>query len=279
MLKPTGDESLSERAQKKRRSDTFEVCAAIHGGSRENVAPVVNGVVDLLTKKFKISIVAAQLLNDQKLRNRLEDYISDKIRIVFYVSKENELRSLNTYYSCDVMVKRKYISIRMANRQKKLPNFTPYVKLAKNIKNIDIGEIHPIAGNLDKDVDVEEKGQGFYRDVRTYVSRLAQFYLRVNKSRIDKLLCFDDAKFQKIDASSTLFLLSVGGDEAPLSGTTFLLSFINVGRRICSSYDNFLIFGGNVKENGEVVRRYLKKLHDDIRYLESKVFEVNVDGN
>ena len=93
------------------------------------------------------------------------------------------------------------------------------------------------------------------------------------------MLCFDDAKFQKLDASSTLFLLSVGGDEAPLSGTTFLLSFINVGRRICSSYDNFLIFGGNVKENGEVVRRYLKKLHDDIRYLESKVFEVNVDGN
>ena len=151
--------------------------------------------------------------------------------------------------------------------------------LAKNIKNIDIGEIHPIAGNLDKDVDGEEKGQGLYRDVRTYVPRLAQFYLRVNKSRIDKLLCFDDAKFQKLDASSTLFLLSVGGDEAPLSGTTFLLSFINVGRRICSSYNNFLIFGVNVKENGEVVRRYLKKFHDDIRYLESKVFEVNVDGN
>ena len=102
----------------------------------------------------------------------MEDYISDKIRKVFYVSKENELRSLNTYYSCDVMGKRKYISIRKSNRHKKLPNFIPYVKLAKNIKNIDIGEIHPIAGNLDKDVDVEEKGQGFYRDVRTYIPRL-----------------------------------------------------------------------------------------------------------
>ena len=122
---PTGDESLSERAQKK-RSDTFEVCAAIHGGSRENVAPVVNGVVDLLTKKFKLSIVAAQLLNDLKLRNTLEDNISDKIRKVFYVSKENELHSLNTYYSCDVMGKRRYISMRKANRHKKLPNYILY---------------------------------------------------------------------------------------------------------------------------------------------------------
>ena len=82
--------------------------------------------------------------------------------------------------------------------------------------------------------------------------------MRVNKSRSEKLLFFDDENLKKNYTSSTLFLLSVGGDEAPLSGTTFLLSFINAGRRICSSYDNFLIFGGNVKENGEVVRRYLK---------------------
>ena len=278
LLKPTGDYSLLERAQKKRRSDTFEVCAAIHGGSRKNVAPVVSGVVDLLTKKFKTSIVAALLLNQQRLRNTLEHNISEKRRKVFYASKENDLRSLNTYYSCDVLGKRKYISIRKANRHKSVPNFLSYARLAKNIKDIDIGEIYPIAGTLDEGVGEEETGQGFYRDVRKYAPRLAEFYLRVDKSRTDKLLSFDDEKFKKIDPSSTLFLLSIGGDEAPLSGTTFLLSFINSGRRICSSYDNFLIFGGNVKENGEVVRRYLKRLHDDIQYLESKLFEINVDG-
>ena len=108
MLKPTGDYSLSERAQKKCRSDTFEVCAAIHGGSRKNVAPVVSGVVDLLTKKFKTSIVAAHLLNQQRLRNTLKRNISEKRRKVFYASKENDLRSLNTYYSCDVLGKNQY---------------------------------------------------------------------------------------------------------------------------------------------------------------------------
>ena len=88
MLKPTGDDSLSERAQKKRRSDTFGVW--LHGGSRKNVTPVVSGVVDLLTKILKTSIVASHLLNQQRLRNTF-----------FYASKENEL-----------LGKRKYISIR-----------------------------------------------------------------------------------------------------------------------------------------------------------------------
>ena len=82
---------------------------------------------------------------------------------------------------------------------------------------------------MDEGVGEEETGQGFYRDVRKYAPRLAEFYLRVGKSRTDKLLSFDDEKFKKIDPSSTLFVLSVGGDEAPLSGTTFLLSFINSG--------------------------------------------------
>ena len=128
---------------------------------------------------------------------------------------------------------------------------------------------------MDKDVDVEEKGQGFYRDVRTYVPRLAQFYLILDLQLINCYVLMMQS-FKNLMLRPLFFYLL---DEAPLSGTTFLLSFVNVGRRICSNYDNFLIFGGNVKENGEVVRWYIKKLHDDIRSLESKVFEVNVDGN
>ena len=52
-----------------------------------------------------------------------------------------------------------------------------------------------------------------------------------------------------------MFLFSIGGDEAPCSGTSFLVSFLNAGKRVCSSFDNFLIFGGNVKENGVIIRR------------------------
>lgn len=36
----------------------------------------------------------------------------------------------------------------------------------------------------------------------------------------------------------------------------FLLSFINVGKRVVLSNDNFIIFGGNCEEISLVVRKY-----------------------
>ena len=43
-----------------------------------------------------------------------------------------------------------------------------------------------------------------------------------------------------------------------------MLSFIDVGRRVVSSSDNFLIFGGDYKnEESEVARRFIVKfIHD-----------------
>ena len=112
-----------------------------------------------------------------------------------------------------------------------------------------------------------------YRDLVEFAPRLAQFYLTVNSQRIDKLKEFNEYA-SKINDTSFVFLFAIGGDEASKSGTSFLVSFLNVGRRIDSSYENFLLFGANVKENGEVVCRYLKKLLSDVKYLETQVFKV-----
>ena len=57
-----------------------------------------------------------------------------------------------------------------------------------------------------------------------------------------------------------------------------LLSFLNVGRRIASSFDNFLVFGANVKENCIVVRCFILKLMSDIKFIENEVFKVIVSG-
>lgn len=120
---------------------------------------------------------------------------------------------------------------------------------------------------------VQESLEIWYR----YAPRLAEFYLKINDSRQDKLNFCE--KFHREMPSSKLFLLSIGGDEAPLAGTTFLLSFLNVGKRIASSFENYLIFGDNVKENGAVVRRYVLKLVSELRHLEKEVFEVQINGN
>ena len=49
-------------------------------------------------------------------------------------------------------------------------------------------------------------------------------------------------------------------------------------RYLCSSFDNFLIFGGNVKENGTIDKRYVNRLVTDIKYLESRSFKLNING-
>ena len=106
--------------------------------------------------------------------------------------------------------------------------------------------------------------------------RLAEFYKRVNHKRFDKLIEFDCGN---IETSSFLFLFSIGGVEAPSSGTTFLVSFINAGKRVCSSFENLLIFWCDVKENGIIIQRYVKIIVSDIKYLETRFFKLNMMVN
>ena len=66
--------------------------------------------------------------------------------------------------------------------------------------------------------------------------------------------------FDKKDPTSTLFLMAIGGDEAPAVGTSYLISFLNAGKRIANSAENFMLFGANVKEDGLVIENYVCNL-------------------
>ena len=76
-----------------------------------------------------------------------------------------------------------------------------------------------------------------YRCLITFLARLAQFYLNVNNLRVDKLK-FDFNYTLKIE-NSYIFLVAIGGDEAPQSGTSFLMPFLNIGKRVASSSEKF----------------------------------------
>ena len=182
---------------------------------------------------------------------------------------------MNVYYSHHVMGKRKYMDVRKANKSAvyhstNAPNVVPYSVLSNHINSTDIGTVLNISPEFTEGVD--ECGEGMYRPLAEYALRLAKFYLHVDRCRTDKLRSFPF--FQKKDNNSTLFIMSIGGDGAPGSGCAFLLSFLNVGKRIASSFENFLIFGANVEENSPVVKRFVLKTILDIKYLESKVFDI-----
>ena len=106
--------------------------------------------------------------------------------------------------------------------------------------------------------------------------RLAQFYLNLNNLTVEKLKF--DFNYTLKNENSYIFLIAIGGDEAPQCGTSFLVSFLNIGKRVASSSENFLLFGANVKENGVVVRRYISFMLSQLKPLENEVYTVNVQG-
>lgn len=114
----------------------------------------------------------------------------------------------------------------------------------------------------------DEATQGCFRKLVEYLPRLAKFYLR--KGRKESLQWFGKTE--------GTFLVAVGGDGCSFgkneSACSFLLSFLNVGKRVASINDNFIIFGGNCEETSPVVRKYCQFLCKEIAAIEGKIFEI-----
>lgn len=77
-----------------------------------------------------------------------------------------------------------------------------------------------------------------------------------------------------------IFLVAFGGEGCPFgknkSACSFLVSFVNVGKRVASIADNFLTFRANCKsESCAVVQNYMKSVCKQISDLEGKVFDVD----
>ena len=273
---PTTD-VISLKAKQRRRNETFNACSTIHGASKENNNPTLDGIVDTVSAKFKSDELACKLLSSKpSVVNALTHRVTSRFRNDYYKSEKNILRSLNIYYSYNVMGKRKYLNIRKSHKSPDIPNFVPYKQLSQRIRDIDIGQVNDINPVLTLDLPEDELGEGMFRNLVQFSLRLAEFYIKVNMNRTDKLKNFEQIK--KKNLTSILFLMAIGGDEAPITGTSFLLSFLNVGKRLASSFENYLVFGGNVKENGSIVRRYVLKLMTEIKHLESEVFTLNIQG-
>ena len=265
---------LNLKAKSVRRNETYQVCQAIHGGTADITKPTLIGMVETLTSKFKSEELSKELLSNKKSIKRslqaatLKDWTSS-----YTDSNENKLRSMNVYYSHNVMGKRKYMNVRKANRAAtfeghQVPNFIPYKKLAEQINQVDIGTIHDVNTLVSGNTNLE----GAYREPAGFILKLAEFYLDRNEERTDKLKAFETIPKKCLD--SFMFVLALGGDGAPGTGTSFLISFLNIGQRVASSSENFLLFGANVDESSMVVSAFVRKLEIDLQILEKTVFDV-----
>ena len=141
----------------------MEAASKIHGATKENVSPSLIGLYDTITSKFnKKGVVECIQSGKTSVVNALIDNTLEERSKSYYKSHDNVLRSLNTYYSHNVMGKQKYIGIRKSNRQSKtnpshlVVNYVPYSLLSTTINSIDIGTIQTFEPTLTYNLDGDD---------------------------------------------------------------------------------------------------------------------------
>ena len=145
---------------------------------------------------------------------------------------------------------------------------------------MDIGRLYDVRDTFCREILEDEKGDGKFRRLTEFLSRLSQFYFIVNEKRVEKLKEFE--LFPKINPNAFVFLVAFCGDGAPCkesTATSFLCSFWNIGERLASSSENVLTFGENVKENGLVVHKYVQATLKKLIEIESKIYTIEVNGS
>ena len=100
---------------------------------------------------------------------------------------------------------------------------------------------------------------------------LANFYLNTYGRKNALILKW----FGKTEGT---FLVAFGEDAAPFgkneTDRSFLVSFLNTGKRVASSNDNFLVFGANCDKKSSLVKKYIQAVCKQIVDLEGKVVEI-----
>ena len=287
----SSDESLgpctSSTVATKRWSETFQAAMEIHGArpSTNNLLPAQIGLLDTVEKKCSSKVLTNFMANSKKFSNTILPQIYNAKVKEFECSEVNTLRSLAVFYTKGVVGKRKYISTYQSlsmiesntNQSQKtsitviscrVPKILPYNKLIRFIKGIDLGTLYSVRDVLCAKLEAKEKSDGCYRDLTEHLVRLASFYLST----------LTDEQIDWFGEPNT-FQIAIGGDGAPYGeheqSCAWLISFLNIGHRILSSDDNFLIFGSNCSEESAVVKTYISMISKQIVQIEQTTFSIN----
>lgn len=165
----------------------------------------------------------------------------------------------------------------------KVPKLVDYKGVMKFVNTVDIGDVKEIQrakkfkfdkGKYQKTADDEDDFHpavaGCYRDLESFLIKLAGLYLSIDSKRPGFLTWFGHEKGS--------FLVAIGADGAPFGkhneATSWLLSFLNVGERVASCYENHLIFGANCPEEHPAVIEYGRQLRKDIEKIEQSSYVI-----
>ena len=170
----------------KRKLNPTAKSSVIHGGLSLRPDPVIEGMVDTLNSKFRTREVSNSQMFILNSKSKLPKSLKSENEInwvkSFNKSEENKLRSLNTYYSHNVLGKE---NIYIWGKGYSVPNSISYNEIAQVI-TIDIGAVK----NLSDLCSDYKNTSAVYKAPVEFILRLAEFYLFVNEKRLEKLKSF-----------------------------------------------------------------------------------------
>ena len=149
-----------------------------------------------------------------------------------------------------------------------IPKPLPYSILMAKLQQLDMGDVISVREILCHDLPVDQQVAGVYRNLQNLLLMLCKFYFETDEYRNDndKLTWFGERE--------GTFQLAIGGDGAPFGkrdgAMSSLISFSNVGPRVASPNDKFLLFGANCKEDHQVIVKFTEKLPSDIEAMPKK---------
>ena len=285
--------NLPASSARKRRKLTMESASKIHGNPclsptkkrKVSLTGLFNTVINFATTKELTEMSKGSKKVYEKVVPSLANIASKE----FENSLDNVNRSVMILYRGGLMSKAKYNSILSSlmyktgvdskkercrlNNGVLLPKLLPYKDLMKFIKSIDIGVLKPIPQEEqienEDDPNVTDEVSGCFLDLEARLLQLADLYLSMHK--ITPILNW----FGKAPGT---FLVTIGADGAPFGkdneATAWLVSFLNLGNRIASCDDNFLLLGANCKEDHPAMIRYATQIRGEIALIESKAYQI-----
>lgn len=150
------------------------------------------------------------------------------------------------------------------------PKLLTHNSLIKEVNKIDIETVYSVKDQFAPYIE-DENTSGCFRDLREYLPILASFYLKLQNS------CKHATKW--FGETEGTFLIAFGGDGCPFgrneSAWSFLVSFLNTGKRVASSSYIFLTFGANCEESSLLVKMYVQTVCKQMADLEGKVFRID----
>ena len=171
---------MGPRTARKRRHETVEASAKIHGSTKSQSSPAFDGMFDTLQKRCKLDTLTKCVIDNKKLTNAVVSKHYNKKATEFEISSDNIKRSIATFYASGVMGKRKYQSTRLAllmksheNKQGKrtsvsicngckMPKLLTYGKLVEHLKQVDVGTIHEVDQDFLEGLETEKVVNGAY---------------------------------------------------------------------------------------------------------------------